>query len=253
MNQKRWLVNSLLMTMFLLAACSSNSLNGWEKPENLKEFEQAAKKELTKQYKESFVIKSSKKECIALTEQEEKECNRELFTAEASPQSNPSIVFTVDYHRSYGGSFDNNYLEQYMDYDLQQLVQSRLKIKNMILQVNVSYHSTDNNLVSYIGSVKDYQKILKKIPSHTSVYVYLLDGKQSLDQKAEQIYQISHIPQLQTLVTNYTVNYYANLPQNHRNPYSQNPLSSFSFTMKDLESVQSIKEKLKISNGYINS
>ncbi|WP_028776060.1 hypothetical protein [Shimazuella kribbensis] len=242
MNRKKWFVNGLLVVMFLLVACSQNE---WRKPVNLKEFEQTAKKELEEQYKESFVIKPAKKKCIALTKQEEKDCNRELFTAEASPQSNPEIVFTVNYHRSYGGSYYNDYLEQYMTYDLQRLVQSRLKIKNMIMQVNVSYHSTNNNLVSYTGSVKDYPNKLKKIPSHTSFYVHLLDGNQSIEQKAEQIYQFSQISKLQTMETNITVNYYATFPQNHENPYNQNPLSSFSFTMNDLNSVQSIKEKLQ--------
>jgi hypothetical protein len=237
MNRKNWLANSLLVAMFLLAACSPNE---WEKPDNPKEFEQFAKKELEEQYKESFVIKPAKKECIALTKQEEKDCNRQLFTAEASPQSNPNIVFNVNYHHSYGGSSNNDYLEKYMAYDLQKIVQSRLKIKDMILQANVSFHSTNTESVSYTGSVKDYPNKLKQIPSQTSIHVHLSDGNQSIEQKAEQINQFSQIPQWKTLAANLTVNYYTTLPQNH-----QNPLSSISFSENDLKSVQSIEEKIQ--------
>jgi hypothetical protein len=246
MNQKRGFVSSLLVMIFLLSACSQNARG---KPDNIEEFELFAKKKLEEQYMESFVIKPAKKECIALTKQEEKDCCRELFKAEASPQSNPNIVFTVNYHRSYGGSFHNDYLEQYMAYDLQRLVQSHLKIKNMILQVDISFHSTNTDSVTYTGSVKDYQTKLKEIPSHTSIYVHLLDGNQSIEQKAEQIYQFSQISQWKTLATNFTVNYYAALPQNDQNPSSPTPLHSTPFGVNELKSVQSIKAKLQLDQS----
>jgi hypothetical protein len=241
MNRKRWVIQIVFVTMFFLTACAPDEMG---KPDNPKEFEQAAKEKLQEQYGESFVIKPAKKECIALTKQEEKDCNRQLFAAEASPKNNANIVFTVNYYLR-GGSFDNDYLEQYMTYDLQRRVQSRLQIKNMMLHVNVSYHSTENNPATYTGSVKNYQQKLKKIPSDTSIYVYLLDGKQSIEQKAEQIYSFSQIPELRALATSFTVNYYATLPQNGRNPYRQDLLSSISFTIEDLKSLPSIRAKIQ--------
>jgi ribosomal protein L39E len=108
------------------------------------------------------------------------------------------------------------------------------------LQVKVSFHSTNTDFVSYTGSVKDYQTKLKKIPP---VYVHVLDRNQSVEQKAKQIYQFSRIPQWKTMVSNFTVNYYAALSQNHRNPYSQYSLSCTSFSVNELNEVQSIKEK----------
>lgn len=244
-KRKRWFANSVWIVIFFLTGCLSNL----GKPDSLKEFEQVAKKELEKQYKESFVIKPAKKECIALTSQEKQDCNRELFTAEASPKSNPHIIFTINYYRSHGGFFDNNYLEQYIAYDLNQYAQSHLKMKKLILQVDVSFHSTENNVASYTGSVRDYQKKLKKIPSDTSIFVHLPDGNQSVAQKAEQIYRFSQISQLRTLATSLTFRYYAKFPKTQRNLYKENPSSSLSFSRDDLRSVQSIKEKIQQNQG----